>query len=697
VHSVGIDVGGTFTDFVAIDEDGVVAVFKHLTTPADPSEGVLEGLRLFAERSGLDLSSVTRIIHGTTLVANSIIERRGSKTALVTTTGFADVLEIGREARYDLYDLALERPEPLIPRPLRFEISERMLADGSELEPLDEDGAYALVAKLVALGIESVAICLLHSYANPDHEQQLARIFANDAANIDVTLSSDIAPEWREYERSCTAAANAFVRPLVRRYMAHLETGFDDMGAGQRLFVMLSQGGVTSAALATELAVQLIESGPAGGVMAAAFLGGRRGLLDLISFDMGGTTAKVSLIQGGFPLHVPEMEVARVARLKKGSGLPLKLPTIEITEIGTGGGSIGHPDSLGLLKVGPRSAGADPGPACYGKGVEATVTDADLHLGYLNPAYFLGGAMALYPERADAALAELGASLGIDTEQCARGIFDIVNHQMALAIRTNVVERGHDPRAFTLVAFGGAGPVHAYEVARILGIRRLLCPPAAGVASALGFLVSPFSVDLSRTLVGRMGSLKWTQVQSRYADMEAQARVLLRRAGADASSMTIRRRVDMRYAGQGYEVPVILPDGPLDASTEPALRVAFDKAYEQRYGGHLDDSPVETLHWRLTATIEREAFSISFPLESSEEAERGRRSVYYPEIADYAPSIAYDRYRLAPGTHGSGPALIEERESTIVIGPGATWEVDELANVIISLPERKPYEEERKS
>lgn len=695
MHSIGIDVGGTFTDFVAIDDTGVVSVFKHLTTPADPSIGVLEGLQAFAERSGLELPSIARIIHGTTLVANSIIERRGSMTALVTTTGFADVLEIGREARYDLYDLALERPEPLIPRPLRFEITERTLADGSELEALDENAAHDLVARLGAAGIESVAICFLHSYANPTHERQLARIFADDGSRIDVTLSSDIAPEWREYERSCTAAANAYVRPLVRRYMAHLETGFDAMGAGQRLFVMLSQGGVTSAALATELAVQLIESGPAGGVMAAAFLGGRRGLRDLISFDMGGTTAKVSLIQGGAPLHVPEMEVARVARLKRGSGLPLKLPTIEITEIGTGGGSIGHPDSLGLLKVGPQSAGADPGPACYGKGVEATVTDADLHLGYLNPAYFLGGAMPLFPERADAALAQLGASLGIDTEQCARGIFDIVNHQMALAIRTNVVERGHDPRAFTLVAFGGAGPVHAYEVARILGIRRLLCPPAAGVASALGFLVSPFSVDLSRTLVGRVGNLHWDQVQSRFADMEAQATELLHRAGADPATMTIQRRVDMRYAGQGYEVPVALPDGALVATIEPQLRAAFDLAYERRYGGHLDDSPIETLHWRLTATIERDAFDISFPLESSEEAARGRRQVYFPEIEDYAQTIAYDRYRLAPGTRGDGPALIEERESTIVIGPGATWEVDDLANVIISLPGRKTHEEEQ--
>lgn len=687
MHSVGVDVGGTFTDFVAIDRDGTVSVSKHLTTPADPSEGVLSGMREFAGASGLQFDDITRVIHGTTLVANSIIERRGSKTALITTRGFADVLEIGREARYDLYDLDLERPEPLIPRPLRFEVQERTLADGKELEPLDETQARELTRALRGLGVESVAVCFLHSYADPTHERQMARIIGEDAPGIDVTLSSDVAPEWREYERSCTAAANAFVRPLVSRYVARIEQGLEQLGSSGRLFVMLSQGGVTSAALASELAIQLIESGPAGGVMAAAFLGGRVGLDQLISFDMGGTTAKVSLIEHGVPLQVPETEVARVARLKRGSGLPLKLPTIEITEIGTGGGSIGHRDSLGLLKVGPLSAGADPGPACYGRGDDATVTDADLHLGYLNPAYFLGGSMPLYPERADAALSALGERLGIDTRQCARGMFDIVNHQMALAIRTNVVERGHDPRKFTLVAFGGAGPVHAYEVGRLLKIERILCPPAAGVASALGFLVSPFSIDLARTLSGTLGHLDWSQVQRRYDDMEAQAREMLRRAGADASSVLFERRVDMRYAGQGYEVPVALPNGELGAAVEASLREGFDHAYARRYGSHLDDAPAEALHWRLTAKVARDGLDVSFPVRPGGDAGRGERDAYFPELGEYARCRVYDRYRLAPGARGAGPALIEERESTIVVGPGAGWHVDELANVMLELNE----------
>ena len=685
MHQVGIDVGGTFTDFVAIDREGQVSVFKNLTTPADPSEGVLTGMGAFADQFSTTSSDISRIIHGTTLVANSLIERRGARTALITTRGFADVLEIGREARYDLYDLDLERPEPLVPRPLRLEVDERILADGTVLERLDEESAIQAARRLRDLGVESVAICLLHSYANPAHEQRLAGLIGEEAPGIDVTLSSEVAPEWREFERTSTAAANAYVRPLVRRYMVRLESGFEELGAGQRLYVMLSQGGVTSAGLASELAIQLVESGPAGGVMAAAFLGKRLGLKDLISFDMGGTTAKVSLIENGSALHVPETEVARVARLKRGSGLPLKLPTVEIIEIGTGGGSIGYRDPLGLLKVGPLSAGADPGPASYGKGMDATVTDADLHLGYLDPDFFLGGTMPLHPDRAEDALEKLGATLGLDAEHCARGMFDIVNRQMAVAMRTNAVERGHDPRTFTLVAFGGAGPVHAHEVARHLGIRRILCPPAAGVASALGFLVSPFSVHLSRTQAGKLGELDWALVRGRLEEMEAQARDLLQRGGADGGAVRFTRRVDMRYAGQGYEVPVTLPDGQLDAAIEPALRTAFDAAYERRFGIHLDDSPAEALHWRLTAEVARDSITMHFPAPNRGDARKGERLVYFSAVDKHLPTAVYDRYRLASGSRGQGPCLIQERESTIVAGPSTEWEVDELGNVVITL------------
>lgn len=685
-HSLGIDVGGTFTDFVAVDEQGTVSVFKRLTTPADPSVGVLEGAQRFAKHAGVEPSEATRIIHGTTLVANSLIERRGARTALVTTRGFRDVLEIGRETRYDLYDLNLERPEPLVPRPLRFEVSERILADGSVLEPLDVVEAQGLARQLQELDIESVAVSLLHSYANPAHERLLGKIIGSEAPEIDVTLSSDLAPEWREYERTCTAVANGFVRPLVRRYLARLERGFDALGAIDKLYVLLSQGGVTSARVAAELAVQLVESGPAGGVMAASFFGKRLGLDDLISFDMGGTTTKVSLIEGGVPLQVPELEVARVARFKRGSGLPLKVPTIELVEIGAGGGSLGRFDALGLLKVGPQSAGADPGPACYGRGgEEATVTDADLQLGLLDPQYFLGGDMALEPELAELALARLGAHLGLDAQACACGIFEIVNHQMALAVRTHVVERGQDPRRFVLVAFGGAGPVHAYEVARHLGIGRILCPPAAGVASALGFLVSPFAVDLVRTYPDRLEGMDWKGVANRYQDMERQARDLLARAGASLDGVVFERRVDMRYAGQGFAVSVPLPDGPLGPEVEGPLRVAFDRAYERRFGSHLESAGAEAVHWRLAARVPLPPVDLSFGKPGHGDPRKGEREAYFPEVSGFVRCPVYDCYRLVPRRRIAGPALIEERESTIVVGPSAEAEADVFGNLLITL------------
>jgi len=683
-RSVGIDVGGTFTDFVVIN-DGVVSVFKHLTTPADPSIGVLDGMVRFAERDAIPYSEIVRIIHGTTLVANSLIERRGARAALITTVGFRDVLEIGREARYDLYDLDLERPEPVIPRPLRFEVAERMLADGTELEPLDEAAATTLARDLVALGVESVAVCLLHSYANPAHERRLGEILAAEAPGIDVTLSSDIAPEWREFERTSTAAANAFVRPLTRRYLAHLDDGFDRLGAPDRLYVMMSQGGVTSSKLAADLAIHLVESGPAGGVSAARYFGKRLGLQNLIAFDMGGTTAKVSLIESGVPLSVPELEVARVARFKRGSGLPLKVPTIEMIEIGTGGGSIGQRGPLGLLKVGPTSAGADPGPACYGRGTDATVTDADLHLGYLNADYFLGGSMELDTENAEQALARLGDDVGMSAEDCARGISDIVNQQMALAMRTHVVERGHDPRAFALVAFGGAGPVHAYEVARHLGIGQIICPPAAGVASALGFLVSPFSVDLAWTHLARIGRVDWDTVQHRLAEIGAQALDMLEKGGARAADAKIERRVDMRYVGQGYEVSVPLPDGDLGESLEADLRASFNRLYRERFGTSLESAAVECVHWRLTATVPSRDQQLTFQKVHRGEPLKGSRKAYFRELDAYVDCPVLDRYQLTVDGERSGPALIEERESTIVVGPSAHWRVDDLGNVVVSL------------
>ena len=686
MHAIGVDVGGTFTDFVAVHDDGRMSVVKHLTTPSDPSIGVLEGIVRLAEEAGADPAATSRLIHGTTLVANSLIERRGAKTALLTTEGFRDVLEIGRESRYDLYDLNLERPEPLIPRPLRFGVGERVRADGTVLEPIDEAELEALAGRLRELGVESVAVSFLHAYGNSAHERQARAVISREAPEIDVTLSSEVSPEWREYERTSTAAANAFVRPLVKRYLERLERGFEQLGIRDRLYILLSQGGMTSAQVAAELAIQLVESGPAGGVMAATYFGRRIGLEELISFDMGGTTTKVSLVEGGVPHHVPELEVARVARFKRGSGLPLKIPAIELVEIGAGGGSIGRVDALRLLKVGPQSAGADPGPACYGRGGEhATVTDADLALGLLNPDYFLGGEMALRPDLASAALARLGDQIGLDEVGCARGIFEIVSDQMALAMQTHVVERGQDPRNFALVAFGGAGPVHAFEIARRLRIGRIVCPPSAGVASALGFLVSPFAIDLVRTALFRLGAVDWELVDHCYGEMEAQARDLLARSRADVDGVLFERTVDMRYGGQGYTVPVPIPPGRLSADLDVPLREAFDMAYARRFGSHLTTAPVDALHWRLSAKVPLPDITIAESELAAGDARKGEREAYFPSESASVLTPVFDRYRLPVGARIPGPALIEERESTIVVGPSGTVETDPLGNLLISL------------
>jgi N-methylhydantoinase A len=687
MQALGVDVGGTFTDFVGIDSTGRAYIHKQLTTAADPSLSVLTGSAAVAERAGTALDELQRIVHGTTLVANSLIERRGARTALVTTVGYRDAIEIGREARYDLYDLRLERPAPLVPRSLRFEVRERIRGDGSVLEPLAESECLRVAALLREHEIESVAVCLLNSYANPEHERRLAKAIAGELPDVDVTLSSEVAPEWREFERSSTAAANAFVRPQVRRYLSRLEEGFASNAARSRLNVVLSQGGMTSAAVAADLAVQLVESGPAGGALAAAYVGRQLGLDELIAFDMGGTTTKACLIANGAPLRVSELEVARVARFKRGSGLPLLIPALELVEIGAGGGSIGHTDALGLLRVGPESAGADPGPACYGHGGrKPTVTDADLVLGLLDPDYFLGGEIALDRDAAEAALAAVGGELGLGVQATAQGIFDIVNSQMSLALQTHVIERGEDPRAFTMVAFGGAGPVHAYEVARRLGIRTVVCPPAAGVASAVGFLVAPPAVDLVRTFPAKLRAVDWTGVAERYDEMEAEVRVLLA-ASADEGSLVLERLADMRYAGQGYTVSVHLPDGPLDSSMTDLLHLRFTETYHHRFGAKLESAEPEALHWRLRARVEAEQQRFAFESYGSNGAAPRPRQAYFPEANDFITCLVYDRHALEPDVPVAGPALIQERETTVAVGPGGTACADSYGNLTITIGE----------
>ena len=505
--NIGIDIGGTFTDLIFMEEGSDrFFVGKVLTTPKDPSLGAIQGLTKLLKELSLNAGALRNIIHGTTLVANAIIERRGARTGLITTKGFRDILEMARERRYDIYDIFLEMPEPLVPRYLRKEVGERVAYDGEILVKLNQGEALEAVRELIAEGVESIAVSFLHSFRNPENELKMKGIIEGEAPEAFVSLSHEVMPEIREYERTCTTVANAYTQPLMKRYVARLRKELGRMGFKGNFFIMLSSGGITTPETAERFPVRVVESGPASGAIAASFFGKLLGARKVLSFDMGGTTAKACLISDGKPMVATDFEVARVYRFKRGSGIPIRLPVIDMIEIGAGGGSIAYIDSMGLLKVGPQSAGADPGPACYNLGgMKPTVTDADLLLGYLDPKFFLGGKMPLDKGRAERAVREsLSQILGTDAIRAAWGVQQVVDENMANAARIHAVDRGEDLKNYIMVAFGGAGPVHAYGVCRRLGIKRFVCPLGAGVISALGFLIAPISFDLMRSVLVRL-------------------------------------------------------------------------------------------------------------------------------------------------------------------------------------------------
>lgn len=689
-YRVGIDIGGTFTDFVLVDEvERRVHLGKRLTTHGDYLDAVLGGLDELLKAAGISAHDLSGVVHGTTLVTNTVIERKGVKTALITTDGARDVIDIGSELRYDVYDLGMERPLPLVPRHLRFTLRERMRADGSVLVPLDLGGLPSIAADLRAAGVKSVAVCLLHSYANGSHEQALGAALAKAIPEAEVTLSSALVPEIREYERSSTAIVNAYVKPLVSRYIRAMEQSLIERRVDGPLYMMLSSGGLASVAESVAAPVNLIESGPAGGAIAACYFGRMAGTPDVISFDMGGTTAKMCLINGGVPTHSHDFEAARVRRFKKGSGIPLRVPVIEMIEIGAGGGSIARIDQMGLLKIGPESAGSDPGPACYGLGGDyPTVTDADVVLGYLDPGFFLGGAMPLDKPAAERAIAKhVGKPLGLDTVAAAAGIQEIVNESMATATRLHVSERGRDLRRYGLLAFGGAGPVHAYRLAQILGLKRLICPYAAGTASALGFLVAPLTVEQVRSYVAPLDQMDWARLQALYDDMERVAADSLAALGVKRTEMEFERSADMRFSGQGYEIAAPIPGGKLDASSRKGLEDSFLGVYRQLFE-RAPAAPIEGLSWRLRATGRRPELSLDFRGGRGDRAaaRKGSRPVYFHEQRAFIDTPVYDRYRLAPGATLDGPAVIEERESTVVVGPGARIEMDAGLNLLVTLP-----------
>jgi len=688
---IGLDIGGTFTDVYMLEPDsGRTARFKSLTTTDDPARGAVEAMMAALDEAVASPGQIGVVLHATTLVANALIERRGASTALVTTRGFEDLLNIAREKKYDIYDIFLEKPPPLAPRELCFGVGERIAADGSVIEPVDADSMDGIVADIVASGAEAVAVCLLHSYVNPEHEQSVAAVLRDRLPGIAVTISSELLPEMREYERATSTTANAFVLPMIDGYLARLAEQLHDREIDAPLFIMLSSGGISTSEVVRRFPVRICESGPAAGAVTAASIGHLVGEPKVLSFDMGGTTAKACLIHDYAPQVTTEFEVARMYRFKKGSGLPLHIPVVDLIEIGAGGGSIAHVDQLDLLKIGPDSAGSDPGPVCYGRGGEQpTVTDADLILGYLGAGSFLGGRMTLDPGRARRAIDEkVARPLGLSIGEAALGMHAIVNENMANAARIHTVERGHDPAAYTLVAFGGAGPVHAYGVARRLGIKRIIVPQSAGVGSALGLHLAPRSYHLARTVIGTLQGLDWSAVERAYAEMTREAVDVLKDAGVKRRDISFIRIADMRYAGQRKELAVALPTGSLSTRKAAAIRRAFEDSYERVYRRIHDGHDVETLTWRLVAEgppIVNAAELHHAPQNDSRRALTGRRPMQFEGWSKARDCAVYDRRLLAPGRRVRGPAAIEETESTIIVGPDAQAVVDDYGNIVIEL------------
>ncbi len=594
---VGFDVGGTFTDFVLEDGAGRWHTGKRLTTYPDPSDACLDGLQELLAGAGVGFDEVELAVHGTTLGSNIVIERQGVGVALATTAGFRDVLQIGREKRYQVYDLQITKPAPLIDRSHIWEIDERVLADGSIRKPLDEDAARATIREIADRGATSLAVCFLHSYLNPAHERRFAELAAEEAPDIVVSLSSDVSPQFREYERTSTTVVNAYLITAVRAYLHNMVDRLGGLGYLRRLFIMQSGGGVATAESMADLPVRMIESGPAAGALIAAKFGELSGHADLVAYDMGGTTAKLSLVNDGEPSTVGQFELHRV-RLASGSGIPMNVRSIDLVEIGAGGGSIARA-AQGTIQVGPDSAGSVPGPACYGLGGTApTVTDANLVLGYVNPDRFAGGSMQLDVEAARRAIeSDVASPLGLTVEEAAWGIHRIVNLNMELATRVVSIERGNDPRGLALVATGGSGPAHACRLAMALGMRAVLIPAAAGVASAVGLLSADVKFDASRSFVARLDALSPEQLGGIYREMEDEAAKVIGESTED-QPVRIVREVDLRYVGQGFELTVELPGGPITAAVLEDARTRFDGVYAKRYGFASHDKPVEATTWK---------------------------------------------------------------------------------------------------
>ncbi len=644
-HSLGIDIGGTFTDIVVYDHDsGRQWSRKVLTTHEDPARAVAAGVGALLGEGRLLPEHFTRVVHATTLFTNALIERKGALTGLITTAGFRDTLEIGRERKYELYDLHIAKPEPLVPRNLRLEVAERSRADGRIERRLDTKQLESRARALAQAGVESIAVVFLHAYANPRHEAEAARLIARRHPTIAVTTSHEVAPEIREYERASTTVANAYIKPLAHRYLALMANRLEGLGIPAPLLLMLSSGGLTHVGEAQRTPVQMLESGPAAGALAGAFFGRSDGNGKLLAFDMGGTTAKLSLVDEGEPLTAYSFEAARQKRFMEGSGLPIRISTIELIEIGAGGGSIASVDEIGLLKVGPRSAGSQPGPASYGLGgTEPTVTDADFLLGYLNPGYFAGGEVKVDMPAARQAIERLAGTLGLDPVKVALGIHDIVNENMASAARVHIAERGRDPRDYALLC---------------TGLRLDTGSPAS--------------------------------LEAAFKRLEDEARAVMADTGLKLESATMKRLADGRFLGQGFDLVVELPDGPYGDGPESrkTLAAAFESAYREKFALTPPGVAVEFLNIRVSARAPVSGSDVVLQGRKGTGAAaalKGRRPAYFNETGGFVETAVYDCYRLGIGDEIQGPAVVEEEGSTLVVGPGATARVAATGNIVLTL------------
>ena len=690
-YRLGCDIGGTFTDFVLLnDETGEMRINKCLTTPSDPSDAVEQGIRELEEKTPDIVGKLDEVIHGTTLVINSIIERKGAKTGLITTRGFRDVLELGREIRYAPYDIFAEFPKPLVPRRFRLEVDERIRSDGTVIKALDPGEARKIVTQLLEMGVESISVCLLNSFENPAHELIIKEIIQELAPDISLSISYEVLPQIREYERTSTTVTNAYVKPLTGRYLKKLSSRLESRGFGGKLFIMLSSGGIPSVETAAEFPVRIIESGPTAAVISGQYYGKLFDIPEMFCFDMGGTTAKSCLIQGGVAGVVPTFEVGRVQRFMKGSGLTIQVPVVDLMEIGAGGGSIAKVSKMGTLQVGPESSGADPGPICYARGGTGPgVTDADLLLGYLDENYFLGGEMKLDKEAARRGVEEqIAGPLGVPFIQAIWGIHDVINETMAAAAKTHIAEKGGNPKVVTVAAFGGAGPVHAYGLAKKLGTPKLIVPPNAGVGSALGFFTAPRAFDLVRSHKISLNDADFNEIEQIFKDMEAEGARTLQKSGK-TENIRFERSVDARFVGQGSETNVPIAERDFTRVKNEEVRRRFDNIYKKLYGRTYPESPVEYINFKVRASLPERLLKLpkmDKKAGSVEDAVKGRRQAYSGIAKDFIPYTVYDRYKLFPDAEFDGPAIIEERESTVIVGEDASVSVDDFGFLWIDLP-----------